>query len=249
LTEATELDNGDTLDVLPNGMKHQTGVKSLLGNGVVIDAGALLKDIDTCSKNGIDYKGRLLISDRCNLVTALHKEVSKKLHEIRKDPLWLGGEDVTASFKAMKMGLRMSHMTDSWKEFEDKYHRIRGTCEKLFRLDLSKEDMELDLDNLKRLYSIIEEQDLVLDTVVHLNKELKNKKRFLVEGAASSIMDVDLGLYPFTESYHTHTGAVCTGLGVPEEAIETTIGVFSAVSIIENALVKRIEDFPTHISP
>ena len=89
----------------------------------------------------------------------------------------------------------------------------------------------------------------MLDTVVHLNKELQNKKRVLVEGAASSTMDVDLGLYPFTESYHTHTGAVCTGLGVPEEAIETTIGVFSAVSIIENALVKRLEDFPTHIQP
>jgi adenylosuccinate synthase len=55
----------------------------------------------------------------------------------------------------------------------------------------------------------------------------------LVEDASSVSMDVDLGLYPFTDSYHTTTGAVCTGLGVPEEAIETTIGVFSAVSIIK----------------
>jgi adenylosuccinate synthase len=62
-------------------------------------------------------------------------------------------------------------------------------------------------------------------------------------------MDVDLGLYPFTDSFHTTTGAVCTGLGIPEEAIETTIGVFSAVSIIHNAFLKRIQDFPTHIQP
>jgi len=80
----------------------------------------------------------------------------------------------------------------------------------------------------------------VQDTVVKLNAEIHAKKRIIVEGASSSTMDVDLGLYPFTDSFHTTTGAVCTGLGVPEEAIETTIGVFSAVSIIRNAFLKRI---------
>jgi adenylosuccinate synthase len=70
-----------------------------------------------------------------------------------------------------------------------------------------------------------------------------------VEDASSSSMDVDTGLYPFTDSFHTTTGAVCTGLGVPEEAIETTIGVFSAVSIVRNAFLERIQDFPTHIRP
>lgn len=62
-------------------------------------------------------------------------------------------------------------------------------------------------------------------------------------------MDIDTGLYPFTDSVHTTTGAVCTGLGIPEEAIETTIGVFSAVSIISKDFMNRIEDFPTHIPP
>jgi adenylosuccinate synthase len=60
-------------------------------------------------------------------------------------------------------------------------------------------------------------------------------------------MDVDTGLYPYVDSFHTTTGAVCTGLGIPEAAIETTIGVFSAVSIIRNEFLKRIEDFPTLI--
>ena len=60
-------------------------------------------------------------------------------------------------------------------------------------------------------------------------------------------MDIDTGLYPFVSSYHTTTGAVCTGLGVPEEAIETTIGVFSAVSVIQKDFLNRIKTFPTHI--
>ena len=62
-------------------------------------------------------------------------------------------------------------------------------------------------------------------------------------------MDVDTGLYPFTSSFNTTTGAICTGLGVPEEALETTIGVFSAVSIIRKEFLRRIQDFPTYIRP
>lgn len=88
---------------------------------------------------------------------------------------------------------------------------------------------------------------LVDDTVILLNREIKNGKRILVEDSSSCSMDVDTGLYPFTDSFHTTTGAVCTGLGIPEEAIETTIGVFSAISIISTDFLRRIEDFPTHI--
>ena len=61
-------------------------------------------------------------------------------------------------------------------------------------------------------------------------------------------MDVDTGLYPFTDSFYTTIGAVCTGLGVPEDAIETVLGVFFAVSIIIDSFLKRICEFPTRIT-
>ena len=126
---------------------------------------------------------------------------------------------------------------------------MRKTCEQLYNIELTKEDVLEDLEALKELRSIIKATGLVDDTVVLLNKEIKNQKRIIVEDASSSSMDVDTGLYPFTDSFHTTTGAVCTGLGVPEEAIETTVGVLSAVSIIRNAFLDRIQDFPTHVLP
>ena len=61
-------------------------------------------------------------------------------------------------------------------------------------------------------------------------------------------MDIDYGIYPYTDSFHTTTGQVCIGLGVPEEAIETTIGVFSSTSIIRRAFLNRIKSFPTQIN-
>lgn len=121
----------------------------------------------------------------------------------------------------MKMALRVSHLVDDWNEFHDKYSRILSTCEKLFNIQLSPEEVKSDLDAFMSLRDVLVDNKLVDDTVVLLNKEMKNQKRILVEDASSSSMDIDTGLYPFTDSFHTTTGAVCSGLGIPEDAIET----------------------------
>lgn len=42
------------------------------------------------------------------------------------------------------------------------------------------------------------------------------------------MLDVDFGTYPFVTSSSTSIGGVCTGLGVPPSAIETTIGITKA---------------------
>jgi len=86
---------------------------------------------------------------------------------------------------------------------------------------------------------------MVTDTVVLLNQKINEGKRILVEDCSTSLMDVDFGIYPYTDSFNTTTGAVCTGLGVPEEAIETTIGVMSVASIIRKAFLNRIQTFPS----
>jgi len=123
-------------------------------------------------------------------------------------------------------------LVDDWADFKEEYHRVISFCEQLYTVKLTAVEIEEDLDRLQKLRSILLTNDLVVDTVVHLNSEMKNNKRIIVESANSNSMDIDTGLYPFTDSYHTTSGAVCTGLGIPEESIETTIGVMSAVSIV-----------------
>jgi adenylosuccinate synthase len=118
LKEPTELENGDEFLILPNGVKHQTGVKCLLGNGVVIEPYAILKDFSVLSHNGIGIKDKVLISDRAHIVTAFHHLIAQKLLTLRGDSLWLKGEDITQSFKTMKMGLRMTNLVEPWADFE-----------------------------------------------------------------------------------------------------------------------------------
>ena len=62
-------------------------------------------------------------------------------------------------------------------------------------------------------------------------------------------MDLDHGIYPYTESFNTTTGSVCIGLGVPDEAIETEIGVVSVITMLRRSFLKYIPHFPTHILP
>lgn len=80
-----------------------------------------------------------------------------------------------------------------------------------------------------------------------LNSEIKQGKRILVEDCSSSTMDIDTGIYPYVDSFHTTSGAVCTGLGVPEEVVETTIGAFSVITVLDKAFLSQVEKFPTRI--
>mmetsp|Transcript_15134 Transcript_15134/g.10993 ORF Transcript_15134/g.10993 Transcript_15134/m.10993 type:complete len:157 (-) Transcript_15134:87-557(-) len=155
------------------------------------------------------------------------------------------------AFKPMKMGLRVAHLAEnnySWPDFKEKYLRVMSTYQELFGCgELSAQEPEIanDLDFLRRLQECLREDKLVDDTVVMLNKHINEGKRILVEDCSSSSMDIDYGIYPYTDSFHTTTGQVCAGLGVPEEAIETTIGVFSCTSLIRKAFLNRIRKFPT----
>lgn len=54
------------------------------------------------------------------------------------------------------------------------------------------------------------------------------KLRFLAEGANATMLDTDFGTYPYVTSSSTWAGGVSTGLGIPPNSIETTIGTVKA---------------------
>jgi adenylosuccinate synthase len=58
------LPNGELMKVLPVGIQHSIKTKSILGNGVIIDAKHLLNDLNALANNGIDVKDRLYVSNR-----------------------------------------------------------------------------------------------------------------------------------------------------------------------------------------
>jgi len=69
---------------------------------------------------------------------------------------------------------------------------------------------------------------MIVESVGWINNHIKSGKRLLVEGANATLLDIDLGTYPYVTSSSTSIGGVCTGLGIAPNLIETIIGVTKA---------------------
>ena len=84
---------------------------------------------------------------------------------------------------------------------------------------------------------------MIVDSVEYIAKPIKDpKKRIIAEGANATMLDVDFGTFPFVTSSSTTVGGVCTGLGVPPTAIETSIGIMKAYTTRVGG-----GPFPTHL--
>lgn len=62
------------LHALPSGIL-QPHVVSVIGNGVVLNPIALVKEMAELSSQGIKFEGRLKISDRCHLILPYHERL------------------------------------------------------------------------------------------------------------------------------------------------------------------------------
>ena len=104
-------------------------------------------------------------------MTILHKLVAERMQELRKDSIWIDGEDVTSAFKPMKMGLLVAHLVEDWEEFVAKYNRVRKTFQALFNMDhkLNEEEIAKDLENLRLLREELIMNKYVHDTAILLN--------------------------------------------------------------------------------
>ena len=84
---------------------------------------------------------------------------------------------------------------------------------------------------------------MLVDSIDYMHTMLKDpSKRIIAEGANATMLDVDFGTYPYVTSSNTTIGGVCTGLGVPPQAVETSIGIVKAYTTRVGA-----GPFPTYL--
>ena len=63
--------------LLPCGILYST-CTNVLGNGVVVNLSTMFDELKQLDRDNIDYKGRLLISDRAHLVVNAELELDAK---------------------------------------------------------------------------------------------------------------------------------------------------------------------------
>ena len=217
------------LKLIPSGILRP-GKLAVIGNGVVINPAALLDEIDTLEKEGIDVTRQLAISNRAQVIFPFHQMVEKISEASKdKDRVAIGttarGIGPAYEDKAARRGIRIEDLLDV-QAFPALYKQLRRDKQRIaaaFGVEGTDEDV---LERSRQLAERL--RPMVRDTAVLLNEKIRQGKRILLEGAQGTMLDIDHGTYPFVTSSNTTAGGACTGAGIPPTAIHGVIGVAKA---------------------
>jgi len=216
--------------LLPSGILRQNK-KCIIGNGVVIDPGVLLEEIEMMrSKGHLQNKDCLFISESAHLVMPYHKRV-----DIARENL-MGGKKIgttgrgigpTYEDKAGRVGIRVIDLFDKdvFKEkltsiLEEKnFYLVNYFNEEAFEFEEIYEEY---IDFGKKI------REYAADTSRIIDREMKNGKNILFEGAQGYLLDIDHGTYPFVTSSNTVAAEACIGAGIGPTKIDKVVGISKA---------------------
>lgn len=218
------------LRLVPSGIFGKDKL-AVIGNGVVINPPALLKELHYLQENGIDISG-LRISSRSHVTFPYHilldkcQEAAKGDHKVGTTKNGIGP---TYMDKVSRVGIRMSDLLEK-DTFKVKLQRNLAEKNELFTKLYHVDPISFD-DIFESYYEYGQElKKYVTDTSRIVNDALDQGKKVLFEGAQGVMLDVDQGTYPYVTASNPIAGGVCTGVGVGPNKIDTVVGICKAYS-------------------
>jgi adenylosuccinate synthase len=216
------------LHLLPSGILTP-GVTPVIGNGVVVDAAVLLKEIEGLNARGVDTS-RLLLSSNAHLITSYHTIIDKVTERfLGKNQIGTTGRGIGPAYadKINRMGVRVADIFDE-KILAQKVEAALDQKNHLLVKVYNRRAIEVDqiLDEIGAYKDQI--KPFVADTSRVINDALDQDKTVLFEGAQATMLDVDHGTYPFVTSSNPTAGGVCAGAGIGPTRISRVIGVVKA---------------------
>ncbi len=220
------------LSLVPTGILRQ-GIDCVIGNGVVIHPPALLKEIDRLSAQGIDFSGRLHISDRAHVILPYHLAEERLTEESSSAADHLGTtlRGIGPCYRDKVGRVHGVRVTDLFHpaDFRERLGRIVRYKNRLLAAMLD-DFQPFDAPTVAEEYLEYAEKlrPFVCDTTSWLHRSLGNGKRLMFEGAQGSLLDIDHGSYPYVTSSNSSAGGIAAGSGVPARHIDRWIGVVKA---------------------
>lgn len=217
------------LSLLPSGIVRP-GKHSMIGNGVVLDPWALLREIDKLAEQGVEVTPeRLHIAENCVLILPLHGELdaareaaagSGKIGTTKR------GIGPAYEDKVARRAVRLIDLADPERLFE----RVETA---LAHHNILRKAYGQDEINARALTDeLLALAPKVLPFVAPVWQELDAARRagrkILFEGAQGAMLDVDHGTYPFVTSSNTFAGQAAAGSGVGPDALNTVLGITKA---------------------
>jgi adenylosuccinate synthase len=217
------------LHLIPSGIFHPH-VQCLIGNGAVIDPGALLSEIHDIRDLGVEVESRLFVSLTAHVILRYHKVLDHAREQYKGDQkIGTTGRGIGPAYvhKTARMGIRMMDLIDP-----------KGLREKIYT---NVDDINAILATLN--HAPITDTEAILSEALHWGDQLrpyladvgkilhtawKKGDNILLEGAQGSLLDIDHGTYPFVTSSSPTSGGACIGTGLPPTSITHVMGIAKA---------------------
>ncbi len=202
----------------------------VIGNGVVIDPGALLEEMHTLSARGLDMS-RLHISDRAHVIMPYHMLLDQ-LEERDRDAAGSGNLGTTSHGigpayvdKYSRIGIRMADLLDV-DQFRTKLAYVLRQKNRMLTQIYGHEPLSLE-DIHREYYAFARElKPYIIETQAYLQQCLAEHKSIVLEGAQGALLDVDFGTYPYVTASSTVAGNASAGAGLPPHSITHVVGVY-----------------------
>jgi adenylosuccinate synthase len=216
------------LHLVPSGILYPH-LTSVIADGVVVDPGVLLEEMDTLSGLGIDVS-RLVVSGNAHLIMPYHLELEKVTERhLGKHALGTTKRGIGPAYadKAARIGLRLQDLFDP-KIFREKLEVVLK--EKNLLLTKIYNRLPLSADTIVEDYRAFGERlrPHVADTSRLLYEGLRDGENVLFEGAQGTLLDLDHGTYPFVTSSNPVAGFALASAGVGPMEVDRVIGVTKA---------------------
>lgn len=205
------------LHLVPSGI-FNARARCFLGNGAVIDPEVLIQELAGLSAAGI-ATDRFRVSSRAHVVMPWHKTADAAAEAAKgKAAIGTTGRGIGPCYmdKVSRVGIRIGELLDP-----------DSLCAKIMRMNGPPGFLNgFDFNSVRRWAATL--GPAIADTDALARESAAGGERILLEAAQGTMIDLEVGTYPFvTSSYATAAGA-CIGSGLPPGAIDEVVGVAKA---------------------
>ncbi len=217
--------------IIPSGILYEEK-RCMIGNGVIIDPGVLLGEINELNEKGLPVTpDRLMISENAHLIMPYHQSMDHAKEASLADGKKIGttGRGIGPCYmdKVGRSGIKFGDLLDDGL-FRDKLQA--NVEEKNFMLTTKYNSTPVSFDTIYAEFQVFTEKlaPYIGNVSVELDVARKAGKDILFEGAQGTQLDIDHGTYPFVTSSNTIAGNACNGSGFGPAHIDSVIGILKA---------------------
>lgn len=217
------------LQLVPSGVLYEH-ITPVIGNGVVVDPGVLLKELAMLESKGVNTS-KMRLSGNAHLIFPYHQSLDAlQERHLGKNKLGTTKRGIGPAYadKSMRTGLRVQDLLDE-KIFREKLEVVLHQLNPVMARVYNKLGFDIDeiADTFLNEYRP-KIEPMVTDAIALVHERLEAGDEILLEGAQATFLDLDHGTYPYVTSSNPTAGGACVGSGVGPMYIDRVVGVAKA---------------------